>query len=233
MGVDVFSTAFLIEAGVSGSVLTIGRQALFGANSDYARLLDITVSDFEQIRAKSEGTCEGLLRHLGATSVDSLDVSGYEGASILHDLNMPVDPSLHQRFDLVLDGGSLEHVFNYPAALKSCMEMVKPLGKLLVITPSDNMCGHGFYQFSPELFYRAFSSENGFQVISAFLRVGLGDSESQLIDLVDPALDGKRREVQTSRQTLLYVEAQRIRVTELFRRWPQQSDFVATWESSA
>jgi 2-polyprenyl-3-methyl-5-hydroxy-6-metoxy-1,4-benzoquinol methylase len=53
----------------------------------------------------------------------------------------------------VFDGGTLEHIFDYPTAIKNCMKMVKPGGHLLLTTPANNWFGHGFYQFSPELFY--------------------------------------------------------------------------------
>ena len=232
VGIDVFSTRFLVNAGIFGSVLTLGRQALFGENADYAKLLGISVSRFEEIRAESQGLCEGLLRYLGARTVDSLDYSDYEGATLLHDLNEPVPLSWHQRFDVVIDGGSLEHVFNYPAALRNSMEMVKHGGKLLIITPSDNQCGHGFYQLSPELFFRAFSKENGYQVETALLRVGMSDSEPEIIRLNDPAIDGKRQEIRTTDQALLYITATRVEVNQIFQSWPQQSDYLATWAGS-
>lgn len=225
MGLDVFSTRVLVRAGISGVVATIGRQALFGDNSDYASLLGISVDEFASIRAESDGLCEGLLRHLGAASSDSLDLSAYEGATILHDLNEAIPTHLKERFDVVIDGGSLEHVFNYPAALRNVMEMVKPGGKLIIITPANNQCGHGLYQISPELMYRSLSAENGYRIQDIFLRSG----ESDVIGLKDPASDGKRREITTSEPTLMYVVALREAAVPLFRKWPQQSDYVAIW----
>ena len=44
------------------------------------------------------------------------------------------------------------------------MKMVKTGGHLMLFTPANNYFGHGFYQFSPELFYRVLSKENGFEV---------------------------------------------------------------------
>ena len=105
---------------------------------------------------------DDLFHGLGATTLDVMDVSGFEGANILHDLNQPVDTRLHNAYDCVFDGGALEHVFNFPLALKNCIEMVKVGGCFITITPANNWCGHGFYQFSPELFYRILSRENGF-----------------------------------------------------------------------
>lgn len=93
-----------------------------------------------------------------------MDASKYEGASVVQDLNQPVPDSLKERFDAIFDGGTLEHVFNIPAALKNCMEMTKVGGRFYMHTCANNLCGHGFYQFSPELFYRVFSEQNGFEV---------------------------------------------------------------------
>jgi len=58
-------------------------------------------------------------RELGASKVSAMDVSEYEGADILHDLNVPAPANLHERFDLLIDGGTLEHVFNVPVSMES------------------------------------------------------------------------------------------------------------------
>ena len=86
MGIDTYSTQF-IKNYIKGNVLTIGRQVLFGENSDYANILGVSISEFEKIRAKSDGLAEGLLEHLGASQIHSIDYSDYEKATITHDLN--------------------------------------------------------------------------------------------------------------------------------------------------
>src|SRR5690606_20333874 len=53
---------------------------------------------------------------LGASAIDVMDYSDYEGAQLLHDLNTPVPEEWHDRYDAVIDGGSLEHIFNFPVA---------------------------------------------------------------------------------------------------------------------
>ena len=89
-----------------------------------------------------------------------MDFSAYEGAAILHDLNEPVGDELKEKFTFVLDGGTLEHIFNFPVAITGAMEMVAVGGHLAIVTGGNNFFGHGFYQFSPELFFRAFNLEN-------------------------------------------------------------------------
>src|SRR6266853_5261763 len=114
-----------------------------------------------------------LLRFLGAKELVSVDRSGFEGATRLHDLNEPFPERDRAAFSLVLDAGTLEHIFNYPAALRHCLELVQRGGHFLTTTPANNLVGHGFYQLSPELFFRVFSAENGF----ALRKIVLYDSQ--------------------------------------------------------
>lgn len=47
-------------------------------------------------------------------TIDSMDTSDYEGATIVHDLNVPVPDSLKGKFDVIFDSGTMEHIFNVP-----------------------------------------------------------------------------------------------------------------------
>src|SRR5262249_13058363 len=126
--------------------------------------IPISASEARAIKDESGGYCEGFLKRLGASEVVSVDASDYEGASVVHDMNQPVPASMYESFTAVIDSGTLEHVFNFPVAVKNCMEMVSRGGHFLGITPANNLMGHGFYQFSPELLYRIFSPANGYQI---------------------------------------------------------------------
>ena len=158
----------LEDYGITGvdfnKIMTIGRQGLHESKRSIDELLkpmDLTISDYDY--------CEDLFFKLNAEVIDSIDFSNYENASIIHDMNSSIPKDLHAFYDLVIDAGSLEHVFNFPVALKNCMEMVKVGGHFIGVFPIDNFCGHGFYQFSPELFFRCFSQENGFKSLKMFL----------------------------------------------------------------
>ena len=97
-------------------------------------------------------------------TVESLDVSTYEKATILHDMNLTVPYELRERFTVVHDGGTIEHVFNVPEAFKNCMEMVRVGGHFTQVNVANNYTGHGFWQFSPELIFRVFSPQNGYRI---------------------------------------------------------------------
>ena len=70
----------------------------------------------------------------------------------------------------LLDSGTLEHVFHLPNALKSVVELAKVGGRVMLLSPSSNHFDHGFYMFSPTLFYDYFSA-NGLRIETSY---GLG-----------------------------------------------------------
>jgi hypothetical protein len=113
-------------------------------------------------RTQGKVYSEPLFRLLGAETVDSMDYSDYEEATVIHDLTVAVPNELKNKYTCVIDGGLLEHVYDYPVALKNAMDMVAIGGHLIMMTPGNNWFGHGFYQFSPELFYSVLREENGF-----------------------------------------------------------------------
>ncbi len=81
---------------------------------------------------------------------------------------MDVPEHLAERFDLVLDGGTLEHVFNFPVALKNTIRLAKVGGRIIYILPVTNHVDHGFYMFSPTLFMDYFRA-NKLQVETFYI----------------------------------------------------------------
>lgn len=111
---------------------------------------------------------EGLFRILGARTIDSVDASDYEGASIIHDFNTPLIPAFHRKYTAVLDFGSLEHVFHFPNAIKNVTDLLEVGGYFVSMSVANNFMGHGFYQFSPELFF-SYLPVNGFSSLEVYL----------------------------------------------------------------
>jgi hypothetical protein len=191
------------------------------------RLGALSAEQLKQLDPEANGGfSEGFLKFLGANDVQSMDASDYESATIIHDLNQPVPAQLHQRFDVVIDGGTIEHVFNYPVAIKNAMEMVKVGGRLFLFTPANNFMGHGLYQFSPELLYRVLSESNGF-VVERMLVTEMGSFEYH--DVVDPDSLKERVALVNKKPLTLIVQAKRISAVPIFQKTPQQSDYVHNW----
>lgn len=171
---------------------------------------------------------------LGVVRLDILDYSAYEGATTCHDLNEPVPPSLHGQFDAVIDGGSLEHVFNFPVAIANLMNMVKLGGTVFLETPANNLCGHGFYQFSPELMFRVFTEDNGFELVQVTLQEARFPGvelvpRGRVYHVTDPEDAHARVGLVSKKPVMMMVQATKIAVTPPFARAPLQSDYVSKW----
>lgn len=190
-------------------------------------------------KSKFGGYADGVLADLlGIQNLATIDYSGYEGATIIHDLNLPIPNNLEGKFDVVIDGGSLEHIFNFPIAISNLMKMSKVGGKLFITVPANNYCGHGFYQFSPELMFRIFVQDNGFKLDKLiFYPARNADFGTTPIlgayEVIDPAKLGVREELVTTRPLLMMVEATKMADVPLFAISPLQSDYVIMWNSES
>jgi SAM-dependent methyltransferase len=167
MGLDITALKFLHKIKkqkLLGNTITIGRQSLTIHPSCVKKFLEIS-SEYIQ-----SNYCEDLLlKYFNATNVESLDFSDFEKATHIVDLNLPLPQKFHGIYDTVINFGTLEHIFNISEALKSCSALCKKGGQILHIMPSNNFCGHGFYQFSPELFFSLYSEKNGYAETEVFL----------------------------------------------------------------
>ncbi len=236
MGLDINGTRFLLYAqrhGVSFErTAMIGRQQMLLMPDELKKnLAQFGVTENETDKTLSDVYAESFLKLLGADEIVSFDASPYENATVIHDFNQPIDDEFKNRFSVVLDGGTLEHVFNYPSAIKNCMEMVAEGGHFLAITPTNNHSGHGFYQFSPELFFRIFSAQNGFELQQIMIfEETLGSSWYQV---TDPAFLKERVILINGQQTMLLVIAKKTKSVEVFGTMPQQSDYAAEWLGEA
>jgi hypothetical protein len=240
MGISTSTAALLCRARQRGArfdrTVTIGRMSLHVPLKDVDRLArSVGIVGLDGSRFTGDGFADDFIRLvLGASSVTAVDVVAYQGAQIVHDLNRPIDPSLHHAFDTVIDGGTLEHVFDVKQALANYMNLVKCGGDVFIITPANNLYGHGFYQFGAELFCRVFDASNGFAVQdlvlveSPFVSVSVSRRQ-HLFQIDDPAMSGKRVHLVNEKPTLLFVHARRVSDEPPFRTPPFQSDYAAKW----
>lgn len=183
----------------------------------------------------AEKWAEAFFQQLGAGEVNSLDYSAYEGAQYTHDMNQPwPNGQPPGQFDVVFDGGTLEHVFNLPQGLMNAMSLVSVGGHYLGASPGDGWLGHGFHQLQPELFFRFFIPERGFAIKGVWLAEFGRDAESsRLFKLKDPAECGCRNLVPGRRPLTILVCAQKIAEVPPAPVWPGQSNYTAMWQSGS
>ena len=237
MGIDIASVKLLLcakNAGVDFSnTLQVGRQGMHTDAGSLGRALGVSRISADAATIAQNKYSEAFFSALGATCISSLDVSDYEGATIIHDLNQPIPIELSQRFSVVHDGGTLQHVFNFPQALKNCMEMVRVGGHFTQVSNANNFMGFAFWQISPELIYRVFAPQNGFNIVAVLLHEVVPNGGWYLVS--DPAEQQKpwwelRVELCNNVPTYILTIAKRISVENIFSAAPQQAEWALRWE---
>lgn len=222
------------QAGVCfGATLTLGRQACYLDDKEFQRLCQL--AGRSPPRTKDRWADAFFRDVLETTRLDALDHSSYEGANVVHDMNNPVPAEWWERYDVVFDGGALEHIFDFPTAIANCMKMVKTGGSLILAAPANNQLGHGFYQFSPELFFRVLREEYGYRMVRmiAFEHRFMGaefGAHGPRYEVADPVEVGSRVSLANAHPLGLLVHARKVaHHAELFASPPQQSDYTRLW----
>jgi hypothetical protein len=149
---------------LSGPALTLGVQQIAFTHNEFAAHLPASFARPATPRAM---TAAELFEGLGLGAPISLDISDYENAQVLFDLNAYDLPAeLRSRFGMVFNGGTLEHVFHVPNALANISGMLQPGGTVVHVLPLNNWVDHGFYQFSPTLGFDYYTAA-GFEMLES------------------------------------------------------------------
>ncbi len=135
---------------------------------------------------------ERFFEKLGFSSVDSMDFSEFEGASIVQDLSAPVPETLEQKFDVIYDGGTCEHIFDLPTAYRNIHKMLKPGGVLIGHSPCNNWVNHSFYQLNPEIVYGFWEKSLGYSILHCSLQPLLPMYANKVVMTTNPNETGKR-----------------------------------------
>ncbi|NQW57508.1 MAG: hypothetical protein HQ456_02255 [Polynucleobacter sp.] len=93
------------------------------------------------------------IKKLGAKSVSALDVSDYQGAEVIWNLNTPILSCNYSTYDAVIDLGTLEHLSNNSIALTNIFWLLAARGRYYYSCVMNNWVDHGFFQFSPTFFF--------------------------------------------------------------------------------
>lgn len=171
---------------IGGPILTLGNQDVYATKEDVIKWikeigLPLKVpSDIEYCTSK------GLLKinketanyihartffeFLGIPKSQYYDIDKFEFDKpvILHDLQKPLDEHYHNFFNFILDIGTMEHIFDVKAVMSNIVNAAKIGGYVLQMLPMQNFINHGFYQFSPTLFYD-FYTANGFEIVESYV----------------------------------------------------------------
>ena len=226
MGFDAHGLLFAMkvrdEVGDFGRTATIGRQGMHVPAEVMQKLLQRNFS--YSLGDYCEAT---LLEFFGSSEVHSFDNSSYEGASHIHDFNLAIPSRYEEKYDTIIDAGSLEHIYDVRTAVQNFSKMLRPGGRIIHMNPANNFCGHGFYQFSPEFYFSVYSREAGFDETEVFL--------AQISNLrqwfkVSKPSGGERAEIYSDFPSVNLVVAKRGHGS-VSGHSIQQSDYVHHWSA--
>jgi SAM-dependent methyltransferase len=102
-------------------------------------------------------------RMLGFSEVKAIDVSTFEGAEITLDLNADVPPQLRGTCDFLVDGSTLDNVFDPISALRNAVKLLKPDGRLYLSNLgncSPHYGGIPYLMLTPMWFYDFFTAND-------------------------------------------------------------------------
>jgi SAM-dependent methyltransferase len=145
------------------------------------------------------------------------------------DLNQSQSPAqLVDTADAVFDLGTSEHVFHTPNVLCHIGRLLKVGGLVLHHTPCNNHFNHGFYQFSPTLYFDYYRA-NGYEPEGAFINIFEDwNSPEQIINPFS-ADEGWREFMKTDpNEPSMFIFLARKQQHSTVGVWPQQRYYLET-----
>ena len=152
---------------ISGTVVTIGRNSVGLTGSEMDRLLEsMGIPKRPGAQYEIDGdtmggggnriTQESFFGAFTDAKVLSLDVSSYENANIILDIQKRIPWRYRRYADFVYDGGSLDNIFDVAATIRNISRMLKPGGRFLA---SNNGGPHptSYLKFSADWFMDFFA----------------------------------------------------------------------------
>lgn len=128
----------------------------------------VTLSPNNQARQFGWVTAQTFFDMLGLKELLSTDIEGADHAADQHqDLNDPLPDNLINRFNLVIDPGTLEHVFDMKTAFTNITRALRVGGNVVHFLPIYSFNG-GYFSINPNVMMDYYAL-NGFSEIKAYI----------------------------------------------------------------
>lgn len=153
---------------IKGTVVLIGRQTIsmtpkeafalvqsegLSIRSDAFVELDTTTVALRQDACITDRSFFSLFSD---AKVMALDVSPYEGAEIIADLNFPIDQKFHNIADFIYDGSCMDNLFDPASALKNMSALLNVGGRIMLVEHGSPIQG-AYVMYSPAVFFDYFA----------------------------------------------------------------------------
>ncbi len=132
-------------------------------------LTNLQRQGLENLSNKKKFSTKDYFTSLGFINYKSIDINGaYE--SYQFDLNKDIFKTynFNKKYDLVINNGTGEHVFNQYSLFLNFHNLTKVNGLMLNILPFIDWINHGFYNFNP-IFFADMAAINNYEIIKISL----------------------------------------------------------------
>ncbi|MBL19926.1 MAG: hypothetical protein CMC82_08950 [Flavobacteriaceae bacterium] len=149
---------------LKGKGLLLGRQSIFFdqyqmkniAKQEGVKLKQISLATDTETRAGGKIVDYDLFKHFTDMNFDALDITDYEGANVIHDMNTPLPDNLFEKYDFLYNGSCMDNLFNPSQFIQNCTDLLKPNGTFLSIEHGSSFPG-GYLFYSPDWFLDFFA----------------------------------------------------------------------------
>jgi hypothetical protein len=151
---------------------------------------------------------------------DFVDITASRGFEIVLDLNRESPAGMLGRYDIVYDGGTMEHCFNVGQVMRNIFGFARVGGFIVHVNPL-NYYNHGFFNFNPT-FYHDWYTQGGNTMASPFYVMSGPVLESRVV-AVDPT--GRFQAPERSVQLVAAMKN-----SEVVPDWPMQTKYLQNSE---
>ena len=129
-----------------------------------SKLKDSQKKNLENLKNKNGFSTKDYFQSIGFSNYKSIDINGvYESYQFDLNKNISKTYNFNQKYDLVINNGTGEHVFNQYALYLNFHNLTKTDGIMLNILPFIDWINHGFYNFNP-IFFADLAASNKYKI---------------------------------------------------------------------
>jgi hypothetical protein len=169
---------------IVGDFLCIGRQTAgftYDEAKDFLRECGITPDlsrrvayDYESAAGKHHNAVtkgdkwiddHTFVSMFSTARVFSVDVSPYEKATIIHDMNTPIPEKYHGIANFIFEGSCIDNMFNPAQAMMNIDLMLRPNGRIFMVNAGNIVPKDTFVALGEE-WYQGFLNQNKYKEVS-------------------------------------------------------------------
>lgn len=191
--IELGNQRLMVDAATIEQIIQSSSPTGMGSSLDIQALRRMAALSFQ---ARLSETAN-FYKALGFESYTAVDINSNFG-SLVMDLNLDLREyyRFSNRYDLVTNIGTGEHLFNQYQVFKNIHDLAKPGGLMAHVMPFVNWLNHGFFNYQPVL-YNDLAAANGYSVVSMSFCNRLGAEVK--VDLSAPRSKATRSETSAPR----------------------------------